>query len=93
MNRKLFLCIIQWCGEPQWFDVIVIENAVSAQSRQQTSKVLTNNTASRIECPHSPVLIYRLNSFLKVKIYNYITRIFFVVALNVCHTSSGARLF
>ena len=52
MNRKLFLCVIQWCGEPQWFDVTVIENTISTQ-RQQTPKMLMNNTASHIECPHS----------------------------------------
>jgi len=37
--------------------VTAIKNAVSTQSRQQTPKMLTNNTASSIECPHSPVLI------------------------------------
>jgi len=57
MNRKLFLCVIQWCGEPWWFDVTAIKNAVSAQSRQQTLEMLTNNTASSIECLHSPVPI------------------------------------
>jgi len=63
MNRKVFLCIIPWCGEPQWFSVTVLENAISAQSRQQTLKMLTNNTASCIESPLNPV-----SSFLKVKI-------------------------